>query len=92
MQFNTLTLTLQNFIAAFSGGYARIQGAANSLLAILVGIEVVLLGLWAALGGGENVVGLFKKILHIGAWVWLVQAYPTLAKALHAVGSVQAVT
>src|SRR4029077_7511898 len=78
MQFNTLTLTLQNFIGAFSGGYARLQGAAGSLLGILVGIEVVLLGLWSALSGGENVVGIFKKILHIGAWVWLVQSYPTL--------------
>ena len=81
MQFNSLTLTLQNFIAAFSGGYSRLQGAANGLLAILVGIEVVLLGLWTALGGGENVVGIFKKILHIGGWVWLVRGYPTLCKA-----------
>jgi type IV secretion system protein TrbL len=81
VQFNSLTLTLQNFIAAFSGGYARLQGSANSLLGILVGIEVVLLGLWTALGGGENVVGIFKKILHIGAWVWLVQSYPALCKA-----------
>ncbi len=81
MQFNTLTLTLQNFLMAFSAGYGRIQGAANSLLGILVGIEVVLLGLWTALGGGDNVVGIFKKILHIGLWVWIVQSFPTLAKA-----------
>ena len=80
MQFNSLTLTLQNFIAAFSGGYSRLQGAANGLLAILVGIEVVLLGLWTALDGGEHVAGVFKKILHIGGWVWVVQAYPTLCK------------
>ena len=81
MQFNALTLTLQNFIAAFSGGYSRLQGSVNSLLGILVGIEVVLLGLWTALGGGDNVVGVFKKILHIGAWVWIVQSYPALCKA-----------
>jgi type IV secretion system protein TrbL len=82
MQFNTLTLTLQNFIAALSGAYGNLQGAANSLLSVLIGIEVVLLGLWTALGGGDNVVGVFKRILHIGAWVWIVQSYPTLAKAL----------
>ena len=81
MHFNALTLTLQNFIAAFSGGYGRLQGAANSLLGILVGIEVVLLGLWTALGGGDHVVGVFKKILHIGAWVWIVRSYPALSKA-----------
>jgi len=50
-------------------------------LAILVGIEIVLLGLWTALGGGDNVVHVFKKILHIGFWVWIVQSYPTLCKA-----------
>ena len=82
MQFNTLTLTLQNFIAALSGGYSAIQSAATSLLSILIGIEVVLLGLWTALGGGDNVVGVFKRILHIGAWVWIVQNYPTLSKDL----------
>ena len=54
MQFNTLTLTLQNFITALSGAYSRIQGSASTLLGILVGIEVVLLGLWTALGGGDN--------------------------------------
>jgi type IV secretion system protein TrbL len=81
VHFNTLTLTLQNFIAALSGGYGRLQGSVNSLLSILVGIEVVLLGLWTALGGGDNVVGIFKKILQIGAWVWIVQAYPSLCKA-----------
>jgi type IV secretion system protein TrbL len=82
MQFNTLTLTLQNFITALSGAYGRIQGFASTLLGILIGIEIVLLGLWTALGGGENVVGIFKRILHIGAWVWIVQSYPTLSKAL----------
>ncbi len=82
MQFNTLTLTLQNFITVLSGAYSRIQGSASTLLGLLVGIEVVLLGLWSALGGGDNVVGVFKRILHIGAWVWIVQSYPTLAKDL----------
>ncbi len=82
MQFNTLTLTLQNFITALSGAYGRIQGSASTLLGILIGIEVVLLGLWTALGGGDNVAGIFKRILHIGAWVWIVQSYPTLSKAL----------
>ena len=81
MEFNTLTLTLQNFIAAFSGGYSRLSGPISNLLGILVGVEIVLLGLWSALGGGDNVVGVFKKILHIGFWVWLVKSFPDLAKA-----------
>jgi type IV secretion system protein TrbL len=82
MQFNTLTLTLQNFLTALSGAYGHIQSAATTLLGILVGVEAVLLGLWTALGGGDHVVGVFKRILHIGAWVWIVQSYPTLCKDL----------
>ncbi|HEY4014299.1 MAG TPA: type IV secretion system protein [Polyangiaceae bacterium] len=81
MQFNTLTLTLQNFISVFGAGYGRLSGPVHSLLSILVGIEVVLFGLWTALSGGDNLVGIFKKILHIGAWVWVVQSFPSLAKA-----------
>jgi type IV secretion system protein TrbL len=81
VQFNSLTLTLQNFIAALSGGYGRLQGPAHSLLAVMVGIEIVLLGFWTALGGGDNVVGAFKKILHIGGWVWFVGAFQSLSKA-----------
>ncbi|HXX68320.1 MAG TPA: P-type conjugative transfer protein TrbL [Polyangiaceae bacterium] len=81
MQFNTLTLTLHNFITAFSAGYGHLQGPIQTLLALLVGVEVVLLGLWTALGGGDNVAFVLRKILHIGAWVWVVQSFPTLAKA-----------
>ena len=81
MQFNTLTLTLQNFISVFGAGYGRLQGPVHSLLSILVGIEVLMLGLWTALSGGDNLASIFKKILHIGAWVWIVQGFPALAKA-----------
>ena len=35
MEFNTLTTTLTNFVAAFQGGYARLQPAINGLLGAL---------------------------------------------------------
>ena len=54
MQFSALTLALQNFIGIFSGGYGRLTSAINTLLAILIGIDLVLMGLWWALGGGEQ--------------------------------------
>lgn len=81
MQFNSLTLTLNNFLAAFTGGYGRLTPAINHLLWLLGGIEIVLLGLWWALGGGEQLVAVFKKILFLGFWVWLVQSFPRLAQA-----------
>jgi type IV secretion system protein TrbL len=81
MNFNVLTLTLNNFIAAFSGGYGRMSGAANGLLTILGGIDLVLLGFWWALGGGEQLVAVFKKLLYLGFWIWAVRSFPSLAKA-----------
>jgi type IV secretion system protein TrbL len=81
MQFSALTLALQNFISVFAGGYSRLQGAVSTLLAILVGIDLVLMGLWWALGGGEQLAGVFKKVLYIGFWIWLVESFPSLAKA-----------
>src|SRR4051812_14645127 len=81
MEFNTLTLALQNFVGVFSGGYGRISGAAHALLAGLVGIDLLLMGFWWALGGGEQLVAVFKKILYIGFWIWMVQAFPGLAKS-----------
>lgn len=81
MEFNTLTTTLTNFINAFSGGHDRLMPIVNGLLGTLVGIEIVLVGLWWSLGGNEHVVTLFKKILFIGFWIWITVQFPTIAKA-----------
>ena len=81
MEFNTLTLTLHNFVAVFSGGFGRLSGAMNGLLTLLGGIDLVLLGFWWALGGGEQLVAVFKKLLYIGFWIWLCRSFPTISKA-----------
>ena len=80
MKFNALTLALHNFIAIFSGGATRMSGYANSLLYSLAAIDIVLLGLWWALDGGERLSGIFKRILYFGFWIWMVRSFPTLAK------------
>ncbi len=81
MDFNGLTATLHNFIAAFSGGYGRLSGAINGLLALLGGIDLVLVGFWWALGGGEQLAAVFRKLLYIGFWIWMVRSFPTISKA-----------
>ena len=81
MQFSALTLALQNFISVFAGGFNRLSMAINTLLAILIGIDLVLMGLWWALGGGEQLATVFKKVLYIGFWIWMVQSFPSLAKS-----------
>jgi type IV secretion system protein TrbL len=81
MEFNTLTTTLTNFVTAFQGGYARLQPAINGLLAALAGIEIVLLGFWWALGGGERLTEVIKKILFLGFWLWLTTSFQSTSKA-----------
>ena len=80
MKFNALTMALHNFITIFSGGATRMSGYANSLLYSLAAIDIVLLGLWWALDGGERLSGIFKRILYFGFWIWMVRSFPTLAK------------
>jgi type IV secretion system protein TrbL len=76
-----LTQTLNNFLAAFGSGWSNLQPAINWLTGALLGIEIVMLGLWWALGGGEQLVAVMKKILYIGIWMWIVRSFPTLADA-----------
>ena len=81
MEFNTLTTTLTNFVGVFQGGYARLQPIVNSLLGLLAGIDIVLIGFWWALGGGERLVEVIKKVLFLGFWLWFTTSFQANAKA-----------
>ena len=81
MEFNTLTTTLTNFVGVFQGGYARLQPMVNSLLGILAGIDIVLIGFWWALGGGERLTEVIKKVLFLGFWLWFTTSFQSNAKA-----------
>jgi type IV secretion system protein TrbL len=81
MEFNTLTTTLTNFVGVFQGGYSRLQPIVNGLLAALAGIDIVLLGFWWALGGGERLTEVMKKILFLGFWLWFTKSFQSNAKA-----------
>ncbi len=76
-----LTTTLNNFLTAFSSGWSNLQPAINYLIGIFLAIEIVMIGLWMALGGGDQLVSVMKKILYLGFWLWIVQGFPTLADA-----------
>ncbi|AOS84357.1 hypothetical protein BIU88_09585 [Chlorobaculum limnaeum] len=76
-----LTQTLNHFLTVFGAGWSNLQPAINWLTGALLGIEIVMLGLWWALGGGEQLVGVMKKILYLGIWMWIVRSFPTLADA-----------
>lgn len=74
-----LTQTLNNFLAAFGAGWSNLQPAISWLTGALLGIEIVMLGLWWALGGGEQIVGVMKKVLYLGVWLWIVRSFPALS-------------
>jgi type IV secretion system protein TrbL len=76
-----LTQTLNNFLTAFGAGWSNLQPAITWLTGALLGIEIVMLGLWWALGGGEQIVGVMKKVLYLGVWLWIVRSFPTLSNA-----------
>lgn len=81
MNFNVLTTTLTNFITAFSAAWGNILPIVNWLIGCLLAIEIILIGLWWALGGGDKLVNVFKKILYIGFWMWIVTNFPSLCHA-----------
>lgn len=80
MDTEILTSTLNTFITAFNAGWGRLQPAINWLIGTMLAIELVLLGLWWALGGGAQLVSVMKKLLYLGFWMWVVTNFPYLAK------------
>jgi type IV secretion system protein TrbL len=81
MELNGLTTTLTHFISAFQAGYGHLQPAINGLLGALAAIEIVTLGFWWALGGGENLANVLKKFLFLGFWLWFTNSFQSNASA-----------
>lgn len=73
-----LTTTQTTLITTFSEGYSHLHDVVNWLTGSLLGIEIVLLGLFWALNGGEQIVAVIKKLLYIGFWLWVVNNFPAL--------------
>ncbi len=76
-----LTTTLNNFLTAFSAGWSNLQPAINYLIGTFLAIEIIMIGLWMALGGGDQLLSVMKKLLYLGFWLWIVRQFPTLADA-----------
>lgn len=81
MDFNTLTTTLTNFKAAFTAGYALLAPSVNYLIYTLLGIELVLIGCFWALNGGEKLGAVIKQILFILFWLMLIANFQDWAQA-----------
>lgn len=81
MKTSMTTQALQTLIHGVLTGYTHMSGPAGKLMWTLVTVEVVLMGIWTAFGE-EQVAGLFRRVLGLGIWIWIVQAFPHLAQTL----------
>lgn len=78
MEFNALTTTLTNFISIFSLGYSNLWASTLWLWTTLLAIEIILFGIYFAFGA-KNFADAFWKVIFIGFWWWIVNAFPTIA-------------
>lgn len=76
-----LTTTLNNFLTVFSHGWVNLQPAINFLIKVFLGIEILMFGLWMALGGIDNLVGIMKKLLYLLVWAWIIKKFPEISSA-----------
>lgn len=77
-----LTDVLGSFVHAFSLRFSTVHAYANSLLRIFILIELIVFGIYLAIEGGDAIASLFKKVLVLGAFQFLVSSYVTLVDAL----------
>ena len=83
MDTGILTNVLQEFVRAFSFGYARILPDAHHLLWILATLEVVGAAMWWAFDDGQRVEkALLVKIMQVGFFIWVVSNYKWIVAAV----------
>ncbi len=80
MDSGVLTDTLNHFLTIFNAAFGNIwAGGGKWLMAALATIEIVLVGLWWALGDNATIVNAIKKGFFLMFWLWLVANFPGLA-------------
>ena len=70
------TDTFSRFI---DGGFGLLGGEVHFLTATLVAIDMTLAGLWWAMGGRDVLPQLLRKILYVGAFVFIINNFKTLS-------------
>jgi type IV secretion system protein TrbL len=77
---NVIDRFMAAFIRYIDSGFGLLGGDVRFLTATLIAIDITLAGLFWAMGGEDNVLGrLIKKILYVGAFVFILNSFSTLA-------------
>ena len=74
----TLTTVLDQILSVLKLGKSSVGSEAYSLLTILATIEILIAALWWALTGQDALVGLIKKLLFIGFFIFVIENYDSL--------------
>ena len=71
------------FSTYIDSGFGLLAGDVAFLTAILIGIDVVLAGLFWAMNGEQNVLGQFvKKVLYVGVFAFIINNFALLANII----------
>lgn len=80
---NVIDAFTATFTAYIDSGFGLLKGDVAFLTAVLIGIDVVLAGLFWALAGEQNVLGQFvKKVLYVGAFAFILNNFALLANII----------
>lgn len=75
---------METFIRYIDSGFGLLSGDVAFLSTTLIGIDVTLAALFWMLGGEDNVLGrLIKKILHVGAFAFILNNFKNLADIIY---------
>lgn len=77
-----VTNLLNAFALVLTGGFGRVMPDAMWLLQRLAVLELIMAAVWWGFSDDDALVALVTKILWIGAFVWLVTAWPWLTRTL----------
>ncbi len=82
---NVIDQFTATFVSYIDSGFGLLAGDVGFLTAILIGIDIVLAGLFWSLHGVDNVIGQFvKKVLYVGAFAFIINNFALLANIIFA--------
>ncbi len=87
MDTSSVNSFLSQFLAVADSGFGLIQGDVNFVLNVLIVISIVLAGTQWALGHDNPVAPMFRKVLFIGFFAWLVNNWDMLSTVIHRSGA-----
>ncbi len=82
---NVIDTFTATFVSYIDSGFGLLQGDVGFLTAILIGIDIVLAGLFWSMNGVDNVIGQFvKKVLYVGAFAFIINNFRLLSDIIFA--------